>query len=126
MKHEPESKHYQLGTIQPMDFIRSQGWEPEFSLANIVKYASRAQHKGTPIEDLKKIQDYAEFACESFGGSGRIAEMRAHRSKDQERLDFADLDVVAFLNAVEDWNNLSPYDHTPLRAVLDRAMRSKR
>ncbi len=50
--------HYNVGTIEVIDAIES--WELNFSLGNAVKYIARADHKGKPIEDLKKARWYID------------------------------------------------------------------
>ena len=51
--------HYKSGNIECIDYIADQGWAVGYILGNIVKYAVRCMHKGTPIEDLTKIINYA-------------------------------------------------------------------
>ncbi len=47
--------HYvRPGTIEPIDFIESQGLP--YHLGNVVKYITRFRHKGTPLKDLKKAR----------------------------------------------------------------------
>lgn len=48
--------HYTFGPIETIDFIEAK--ELGFHLGNVVKYVSRAEHKGKPLEDLKKAQWY--------------------------------------------------------------------
>lgn len=48
--------HYNLGGIEVIDAIEA--WGLTFKLANVVKYVARADHKGKPLEDLKKAQWY--------------------------------------------------------------------
>lgn len=50
--------HYQAGSIQPIDAIED--WKLGFSLGNAVKYIARHQHKGAPLEDLKKARWYLD------------------------------------------------------------------
>ncbi len=56
--------HYCAGSIEPIDYIKAQGWKVPFCLGNIVKYATRAEHKGTFREDIEKIKRYAEILLE--------------------------------------------------------------
>jgi hypothetical protein len=48
--------HYKVGGIEVIDFIESKGLT--YTLGNVVKYVSRADHKGNKLEDLKKAQWY--------------------------------------------------------------------
>ncbi len=50
--------HYNVGKIEVIDAIES--WDLNFSLGNAVKYIARADHKGKPIEDLRKALWYIE------------------------------------------------------------------
>ena len=50
--------HYKHGGIETIDYIEAK--ELNFHLGNAVKYISRANHKGTPIEDLRKAIWYLE------------------------------------------------------------------
>lgn len=56
--------HYTTGEIETIDFIADKFDGIEFCLANIVKYASRAKHKGQLRSDLDKIRNYAVIATE--------------------------------------------------------------
>ena len=53
VNHPP---HYKVGGIEVIDFIESKGLT--YNLGNVVKYVSRADHKGNKLEDLKKAQWY--------------------------------------------------------------------
>jgi hypothetical protein len=48
--------HYKVGGIETIDFIEAKGLN--YHLGNAVKYISRAEHKGTAIQDLKKAVWY--------------------------------------------------------------------
>lgn len=50
--------HYKHGGIETIDYIEAK--ELNFHLGNAVKYISRANHKGTPIEDIRKAIWYLE------------------------------------------------------------------
>lgn len=50
--------HYKTGGIETIDYIEAK--ELNFHLGNAVKYISRANHKGTPIEDIRKAIWYLE------------------------------------------------------------------
>jgi len=47
--------HYTKG-IETIDYIES--WEMDFRAANVIKYVTRAPHKGKPLSDLKKARWY--------------------------------------------------------------------
>ena len=49
-------KHYTWGPVEVIEITERLG----FCLGNVVKYVLRADHKGKPIEDLKKAQWYLE------------------------------------------------------------------
>lgn len=51
-------KHYTHGGIEPIDAIEA--WDLNFRLANVIKYVARADHKGKPVEDLKKALWYLQ------------------------------------------------------------------
>ena len=56
--------HYNAGPIETIDVIESQGWGLAFCLANVVKYAMRAEHKGQFEKDIAKIKWYADRALQ--------------------------------------------------------------
>lgn len=51
-------RHYSAHGIEPIDYIESHNLN--FNLGNVIKYVSRAQFKGTELEDLKKAKWYLE------------------------------------------------------------------
>jgi len=53
VNHPP---HYKTGGIETIDFIEAKSLS--YNLGNVVKYLTRADHKGNKIEDLKKAQWY--------------------------------------------------------------------
>lgn len=57
VNHPP---HYKTGGIETIDFIEAK--ELGYHLGNVVKYVTRAKHKGNELEDLKKAQWYLERA----------------------------------------------------------------
>lgn len=57
-------KHYNTGNIEVKDFIRDQ--KLNFPLGNAVKYICRAEHKGKPLEDLKKARFYLTDEIEAL------------------------------------------------------------
>lgn len=50
--------HYTLGGIETWDFIEAK--KLNYNLGNVVKYVTRCDHKGTPIEDLQKARQYLD------------------------------------------------------------------
>ena len=54
--------YYNSMKITPIDYITAN--ELDFCSGNIVKYASRWNKKGTPIDDLRKIVVYANLLIE--------------------------------------------------------------
>jgi hypothetical protein len=50
--------HYKTGGIETIDFIEAKGLN--YRLGNVVKYVTRADHKGDRLENLKKAQWYLE------------------------------------------------------------------
>jgi len=53
VNHPP---HYKVGGIETIDFIEAKGLD--YCLGNVVKYITRADHKGNKVEDLRKAQWY--------------------------------------------------------------------
>jgi len=49
-------KHYTAGGIETIDFIEAK--KLGYNLGNVVKYITRAGHKGNQLEDLRKAQWY--------------------------------------------------------------------
>lgn len=61
--------HYNTGDIEVIDYIRDKlpadGFRA-YCIGNIMKYISRYDKKGAPLEDLQKAQVYLGWAIESF------------------------------------------------------------
>jgi len=55
--------HYKIGGIETIDFIEAKNLG--YNLGNVVKYITRADHKGNKLEDLRKAQWYLTRAIES-------------------------------------------------------------
>jgi len=55
INHPP---HYTTGGIETIDFIEAK--KLGYNLGNVVKYITRADHKGNRIEDLQKAKWYLE------------------------------------------------------------------
>lgn len=56
-------KHYTVKGIEPIEYIESHDFN--FNLGNVIKYVSRADYKGSEIEDLKKAKWYLEKEIET-------------------------------------------------------------
>ena len=50
--------HYKVGGIETIDFIEAK--KLNYNLGNVVKYITRADHKGNRLEDLQKAKWYLE------------------------------------------------------------------
>ena len=57
VNHPP---HYKIGGIETIDFIEAKGLD--YNLGNVVKYVTRADHKGNKLQDLEKARWYLERA----------------------------------------------------------------
>lgn len=55
--------HYKVGGIETIDFIEAKSLD--YNLGNVVKYITRADHKGNKLEDLRKAQWYLTRAIET-------------------------------------------------------------
>jgi hypothetical protein len=51
-------KHYNQGRYQPIHVIED--WKLDYHLGNVLKYISRARHKGSEIQDLEKAAWYLQ------------------------------------------------------------------
>lgn len=56
--------HYKVGGIETIDFIEAK--QLGYHLGNVVKYVSRADHKGNKKQDLEKAKWYLERAIETL------------------------------------------------------------
>lgn len=56
-------KHYTVKGIEPIEYIESHDFN--FNLGNVIKYVSRADYKGSEIEDLEKAKWYLEKEIET-------------------------------------------------------------
>ena len=65
VKNDPINSpaHYKIGGIETIDFIEAKNLG--YNLGNVVKYITRADHKGNKLEDLRKAQWYLTRAIES-------------------------------------------------------------
>lgn len=60
--------HYTFGKIEVIDYIRDKLVGDKFTgycLGNVLKYVSRYDKKGSPVEDLEKAYVYLGWAIES-------------------------------------------------------------
>lgn len=57
VNHPP---HYKIGGIETIDFIEAKGLD--YNLGNVVKYITRADHKGNKLQDLEKARWYLDRA----------------------------------------------------------------
>ncbi len=55
--------HYKTGGIETIDFIEAK--QLDYNLGNVIKYVTRADHKGNKLEDLRKAQWYLTRAIET-------------------------------------------------------------
>lgn len=51
-------RHYVFGGIETIDFIEAKNLS--YCLGNVIKYISRAEHKGKQLEDLRKARFYLD------------------------------------------------------------------
>lgn len=58
--HDPVKKprHYNAGKIEIIDFIEDQ--KLGYHLGNVIKYVTRAPHKGEELQDLRKAEWYLQ------------------------------------------------------------------
>ena len=54
--------HYKVGGIETIDFIEAK--KLDYHLGNVIKYITRADHKGDRVENLRKAQWYLNRALE--------------------------------------------------------------
>lgn len=59
VNHPP---HYNHGSIEPIDVIED--WKLGYHLGTVLKYISRHDHKGRPLEDLLKARWFLNRAIE--------------------------------------------------------------
>ena len=59
-KHDPVNhpSHYKVGGIETIDFIEAK--KLNYNLGNVVKYITRADHKGNRKQDLEKARWYLD------------------------------------------------------------------
>jgi hypothetical protein len=59
--------HYKAGGIETIDFIEAKGLN--YRLGNVVKYITRADHKGNRKQDLEKAMWYLKREIETSQGA---------------------------------------------------------
>ena len=64
-KDEINPSHYKIGGVETIDFIEAKTLN--YNLGNVVKYVSRAGHKGHALMDLKKAAWYLAREIDSHG-----------------------------------------------------------
>lgn len=57
-------EHYNRGKIEVIDAIED--WGLDFIEGNVVKYVTRAKHKGDEINDLKKARWYLDYRIKNL------------------------------------------------------------
>lgn len=62
--------HYTVGGIETLDFIESK--KLNYHLGNVIKYISRADHKGHTLQDLKKAKYYLDRYIKIIDNKGDI------------------------------------------------------
>lgn len=66
-KYHPPVTHYDRSIIQPIDFMESSFTRDEyrgFLKGQVIKYISRYQYKGKPLDDLEKGRQYLNWLIE--------------------------------------------------------------
>lgn len=68
LDREPVSHYETPGGIECIDYIKSLGWIVPFSLANSLKYITRAGRKdgNSMLGDLKKARTYIDFVIQEL------------------------------------------------------------
>ena len=64
VNHPP---HYKQGGIETIDFIEAK--QLNYHLGNVIKYVTRADHKGNKVEDLKKARWYLNREISKLDGA---------------------------------------------------------
>ena len=62
LKEQVGGNHYSKLAIQPVEYINANGLS--YLAGNVVKYISRYNHKGKPLQDLQKAKHYVEMLIE--------------------------------------------------------------
>ena len=59
--------HYKVGGVETIDFIEAKGLG--YNLGNVIKYITRAAHKGNASEDLAKARWYLNREISKMSGA---------------------------------------------------------
>lgn len=51
-------KHYKMGKIEPIEYIKANGLARGFFVGNIIKYLTRYPYTPDGMQDLEKARDY--------------------------------------------------------------------
>lgn len=65
------SKHYQVGSKQPIEIMQEVMSHEEFQgflRGNVIKYALRLGHKDKAVKEAAKIEQYAKWLREALEG----------------------------------------------------------
>lgn len=69
MREEKVNHPLHYGGDTPYEAIKViEAWQLDFNLGNAVKYISRAKHKGTELDDLKKAAWYLNREIQTLEG----------------------------------------------------------
>ena len=71
--------HYTTGGVETIDFIEAKGLG--YNLGNVIKYITRADHKGNRVEDLRKAKWYLEREILSQHIYGEVDVLRLRRQE---------------------------------------------
>ena len=61
MERVNHPKHYNVGKIEVIEYLRDQGLAEDFCIGNVIKYISRHRHKSNALEDLEKARWYLDY-----------------------------------------------------------------
>lgn len=73
-KFDPSSRYYDAGGLEVQEIIRAKLTKEQyegFCLGNILKYACRANFKGSKARDIEKVGFYARFLDEHLKEAGQ-------------------------------------------------------
>lgn len=95
--------HYKDFAITPIEYILKNNLG--FAEGNVVKYISRYDKKGTPVEDLKKAKDYVELLLAHYEEKEKLEKINQEISKQKENGVWClDADSNELINPKE-WSN---------------------
>lgn len=58
--------HYNIGSIETIEYLESLGISEDFALGNGLKYLSRYKFKNAPLQDLKKAKWYIDYLVKLY------------------------------------------------------------